>query len=43
MNKKTTKNNPRVDEWNNLMKKYQRGIQGTKPGETWVFLEKFKN
>jgi len=43
LNKQTTANNPRVDEWNNLMKKYQRGIQGTKPGESWVFLEKFKN
>ena len=40
LNPKTTENNPRVDEWNNLMKKYQEGIEGTKPGETWVFLEK---
>jgi hypothetical protein len=34
----TVKNNPRVDEWNKIMKKYQEGISGTKPGETWVFL-----
>jgi hypothetical protein len=42
LNPKTTENNPRVDEWNALMKKYQEGIEGTKPGETWVFLEKLK-
>lgn len=36
---KTTENNPRVTEWNQQMKKYQEGIKGTKPGETWVFLK----
>lgn len=40
LNPRTTENNPRVDEWNALMKKYQEGIEGTKPGETWVFFEK---
>ncbi|MGZ3755782.1 MAG: L-rhamnose mutarotase [Mucilaginibacter sp.] len=40
LNPLTTKNNPRVDDWNNIMKKYQVGIEGTKKGETWVF---FKN
>ncbi len=39
LNPKTTENNPRVDEWNALMKKYQEGIEGTKPGEVWVFLK----
>ena len=39
LNPKTTKNNPRVDEWNKLMSKYQEGITGTRPGETWVFLQ----
>ncbi|MCJ8210007.1 L-rhamnose mutarotase [Mucilaginibacter sp. RS28] len=39
LNPKTTENNPRVAEWNNIMKKYQEGIAGTKPGETWVFLK----
>ena len=39
LNPKTTENNPRVTDWNNLMKKYQEGIPGTKPGETWVFLK----
>lgn len=38
LNPRTTANNPRVDEWNKIMKKYQEGIEGTKPGETWVFL-----
>jgi L-rhamnose mutarotase len=40
LNPKTTENNPRVVQWNNIMKKYQEGIEGTKPGETWVFLTK---
>lgn len=39
LNPKTTENNPRVDEWNKIMKKYQEGIAGTAPGETWVFLQ----
>jgi hypothetical protein len=39
LNPKTTENNPRVDEWNRIMKKYQQGIAGTKEGETWVFLK----
>lgn len=38
LNPKTTENNPRVDEWNKIMSKYQEGIEGTKKGETWVFL-----
>ncbi len=37
LNPKTTVNNPRMDEWNKLMRKYQQGITGTKKGETWVF------
>ncbi len=39
LNPLTTKNNPRVDDWNKIMAKYQEGIEGTKPGETWVFLK----
>lgn len=39
LNPKTTENNPRVDEWNRRMAKYQEGIKGTKKGETWVVLE----
>lgn len=37
LNPKTTENNPKVDEWNALMKKYQEGIPGTKEDEVWVF------
>jgi hypothetical protein len=40
LNPKTTENNPRVNDWNNMMKKYQEGIPGTKKGATWVFLKK---
>jgi len=40
LNPLTTKNNPRVNDWNNIMKKYQQGIEGTNKGEVWVF---FKN
>ncbi len=39
LNPKTTENNPRVNDWNNIMKQYQEGIPGTKPGETWVVLQ----
>jgi hypothetical protein len=39
LNPKTIENNPRVVEWNKIMSKYQEGIEGTKPGETWVFFE----
>jgi hypothetical protein len=39
LNPKTTENNPRVNDWNKLMGKYQEGIEGTKKGETWVFLK----
>ncbi len=37
LNPKTTENNPRVNDWNALMKKYQEGIEGTKADEVWVF------
>ena len=40
LNPKTWENNPRVNEWNKMMAKYQEGINGAKKGETWVFLEK---
>lgn len=39
LNPLTTKNNPRVDDWNKMMKKYQEGIEGTKKGEVWVFFK----
>jgi hypothetical protein len=40
LNPKTTENNPRVNDWNTLMAKYQEGIEGTKKGDTWIFLER---
>jgi hypothetical protein len=42
LNPKTVENNPRMDEWNRIMDKYQEGIEGTKPGEKWVSLDKVK-
>ncbi|MGG9960879.1 L-rhamnose mutarotase [Ferruginibacter sp. SUN106] len=42
LNPKTTENNPRVNDWNKIMSKYQEGIEGTKKGETWVFLKNVK-
>ena len=43
LNPKTEENNPRVVEWNKIMSKYQEGIEGTSPGESWVFLNKIEN
>lgn len=43
LNPKTTENNPQMVQWNTLMKKYQVGIPGTKPGEVWVFLKSVNN
>ncbi|MGD9929232.1 MAG: L-rhamnose mutarotase [Mangrovibacterium sp.] len=42
LNPKTEENNPRVVDWNKLMSKYQEGIEGTSPDETWVFFEKLQ-
>ena len=39
LNPKTTENNPKMNEWNKIMGKYQEGIEGTKKGESWVFLK----
>lgn len=33
---KTTEDNPKVDEWNSIMAKYQEGIEGSAPNEKWV-------
>jgi hypothetical protein len=40
LNPKTIENNPKMVEWNKIMGKYQEGIDGTKKGESWVFLKK---
>jgi hypothetical protein len=42
LNPKTTENNPRVDDWNRIMKRYQQGIEGTQKGEVWVFLQRLE-
>ncbi|MCY1722041.1 L-rhamnose mutarotase [Prolixibacteraceae bacterium Z1-6] len=42
LNPKTIENNPRMIEWNQIMGKYQKGIEGTSPEEIWVFLSKIK-
>lgn len=43
LNPKTTENNPKVNQWNNLMKSYQTGIKGAKKNETWILFEKHSN
>lgn len=32
--------NPKVQEWEKLMWKFQQAIPGSKPGEKWVFMDK---
>ncbi|QBQ41817.1 L-rhamnose mutarotase [Sphingobacterium psychroaquaticum] len=32
-------NNPKVQEWEKLMWKYQQAIPGAKPGEKWVLMK----
>ena len=32
--------NPKVQEWEKLMWKYQQAIPGAKQGEKWVLMEK---
>jgi L-rhamnose mutarotase len=32
--------NPKVQEWENLMWKYQQALPGTKPGGKWVLMNK---
>lgn len=39
LNPKTTENNPRVDEWNNIMKRYQEGIESAPEGVVWIEFE----
>jgi L-rhamnose mutarotase len=39
LNSLTTKDNPRMDEWNAIMKKYQEGIIGADKGVVWTFLK----
>jgi hypothetical protein len=39
LNPLTTKDNPRMDKWNAIMKKYQEGIIGADKGVVWTFLK----
>lgn len=32
-------NNPKVQEWENLMWKYQSPIEGAAPGEKWILMD----
>ncbi len=32
--------NPKVQEWEKLMWKYQQAVPGSKPGEKWVLMDK---
>ncbi|HLT89196.1 MAG TPA: L-rhamnose mutarotase [Sphingobacterium sp.] len=32
--------NPKVQEWETLMWKYQQSVPGAKPGEKWVLMDK---
>jgi len=36
LNPKTTENNPRVNDWNKIMAKYQEGIEDAPKGTVWV-------
>ncbi len=36
----TTKDNPKVEQWNQLMGTYQEGIPGTVTNETWIFYKR---
>lgn len=42
INHLTTLNNPRVNEWNTLMSKYQEGIEDAPVGQVWITFEKIK-
>ncbi len=43
LNPKTTENNPRVNEWNKIMAKYQEGIDDAPKGTTWVMFSSISN
>lgn len=34
------KANPKVQEWENLMWKYQQALPGSRPGEKWILMNK---
>ena len=40
---KADASNPRVQEWETLMWKYQQALPGARPGEKWMLMEKIFN
>lgn len=41
MGKLAESSDPRCAEWNKLMNTYQKGVEGTSPGQTWVEAKPF--
>jgi L-rhamnose mutarotase len=37
---KADRDNPRVQEWEQLMLKFQQALPGAKPGEKWMLMER---
>jgi L-rhamnose mutarotase len=37
---KADQSNPKVQEWENLMWRFQQSLPQAKPGEKWVLMEK---
>lgn len=42
LNPKTTEDNPRVDEWNTIMARYQEGIESAPEGVVWIEFDQVK-
>jgi L-rhamnose mutarotase len=38
--RRADQSNPKVQEWENLMWKFQQSLRQAKPGEKWVLMEK---
>ena len=41
MGKVAESHDPRCAEWNKIMNAYQKGVEGTSPGQTWVEAKPF--
>jgi L-rhamnose mutarotase len=37
---KADRENPKVQEWENLMWKFQKPLPGSRPGEKWILMER---
>jgi L-rhamnose mutarotase len=42
LNPQTSENNPRVNDWNSIMSKYQEGIEDAPKGTTWVVFQSLR-